>query len=501
MNKIFIREVIFYMCRKKSVKFTAIFLILALLFVSIISCQSNDGGNTPNAENPAKETSVPDSATEPDEQTAELKDKLPDDLDFDGATVNIVQRTFDLSWPCCSEFICETENGDIFNDTIYRRNMAVEERLNVTLNFISEDAYSLPAKVRANILAVDNTYDLVAGMCGNIGPLATEGLFMNLKDVPHIDFMRPWWNQQIVNGATVGDKLYLLAGDANLSVLMYCMLLFVNKQLMAEYELPDIYDAVIDGKWTIDYMSSYIKGISKDLNGDGVMDKNDLYGFVSPKHEIFLSPFMEAGGIQVTKINIDGVPYLDMTIERMAGLADKFCALVYNNPNTFLLNTFGDGTDQEMFRNNQALFLPYAMQDAVYWKDMKSDFGMVPFPKYDEAQENYYSRVLQSYTLFSIPFNSATSEMTGAVMEAMSSESYRTATPTYFDIVLKIKNTRDEQTEKMVDIIRDSAYIDFSTIFNDQINNPWGTLYSSTQNGNNTFASWYEKTSREHSSL
>ena len=471
---------------KKTIKIISIFLILTFIFIPLAACKTN------NSENTTKETAVPDSVIETGEQADELSDNLPDDLNFGGTTVNVVQRLFDISWPCCREFITDAENGDIFNDTIYRRNMSVEERLNVRLNFITEDFNSLPNKIRTSIKAGDNTYDLVAGMCGNIGALATEGLLINLKDVPYIDFQKPWWNQSIVNGATVGDKLYLLAGDANLSVLMYCMLLFVNKQLITEYELPDIYSVVIEGKWTLDYMNNYIKGVNKDLNGDGIMDKNDLYGFVSPKYDFMLNPFMESAGIRVTKIDSDGKPYLDMPVERMATLADKFCDIIYNNPSTFLLAKM-DETDQIMFRNNQALFLPYALQDAVYWKDMDSDFGMVPFPKYDESQEKYYSRVLQSYTLFCIPSNSVTSEMTGAVMEALSSVSYKTTTPTYFDIVLKVKNTRDEITSKLIDIIREGAYIDFSTIFNDQINNPWGSLFNSTQNGKNTFASWYEK--------
>jgi len=475
---------------KKIIKFLSICLIFAITFGLFAAC--NNSGDTPK-ETPAGDSGNVNPGGETENPAAEIKDNLPDDLDFKGETLNIVQRLVDISWPCCSEFIAETENGDIFNDTIYKRNRTVEERLNVKLNYMTEDVGALPAKVRASISAGDNVYDLIAGVAYNINGLAGEGLFMNFRSVPYIDFPKPWWNQQIVKGTTIGDKLYLLAGDANLSVLMNCMLIFTNMKLIAEYELADIYKVVIDGKWTLDYMIGYIKDINKDLNGDGVMDKNDLYGFVIPKNTLFIDPFMESSAVQVTKTGNDGKPYFDMTTEKMAVLADKFCGLVYNNPSSFVVPSLGTEVEVGMFKNNQTLFLPYAMQDAVYWKDMESDFGMIPYPKYDEAQEKYFSRVIPGHTLFSIPVNSVKTEMTGAVMEALSSESYKTTTPVYFDIVLKIKNARDETTSKLIDIIRDGAYIDFSTIYNEQIGSPWHALSNSTQNGTNTFASWYEK--------
>ena len=467
---------ILYMNNKILIKTILLFLIFILIFACFTSCKMYNDDNTIKSS---------DSVTE----TIDQASGMLDNLDFNETEVNIIQRCFDITWPCCSEFIAESENGDIFNDTVYKRNRTVEENLNVKLNFMTEEPSSLPAKVRANIAAGDHAYDLIAGMCANISGLASEGLFMNLRTVPYIDHSQPWWNQQIVTGATIGDKLYFIAGDANLSVLMSSMLLFVNKQLIAENNLPDIYEVVIDGKWTIDYMNNYIKGINKDLNGDGVMDKNDLFGFITPNYENFINSFMEGAGIQITKTGSDGNPYLDMPVERMSGLADKVCDLLYNNPSTFLI---GDDIEREMFRNNQALFLPYAVQDAVYWNEMEADFGMIPFPKYDELQEKYYSSVWKGCTLFCIPINSITSEMTGAVIEAMSSESYKTTTPVYFDIVMKVKKARDETTSKMLDIIRDGAYIDFSTIFNDQIKNPWSALSNSIKNKTNNFASWYE---------
>ena len=134
---------------KKIIKFLSICLIFAITFVLFAAC--NNSGDTPK-ETPAGDSGNVNPGGETENPAAEIKDNLPDDLDFKGETLNIVQRLVDISWPCCSEFIAETENGDIFNDTIYKRNRTVEERLNVKLNYMTEDVGALPAKVRASMV-------------------------------------------------------------------------------------------------------------------------------------------------------------------------------------------------------------------------------------------------------------------------------------------------------------------------------------------------------------
>jgi len=52
----------------------------------------------------------------------------------------------------------------------------------------------------------------------------------------------------------------------------------------------------------------------------------------------------------------------------------------------------------------------------------------------------------------------------GATMEAMCAESYRTVTPAYFEIALKQKYSRDEETSQMLDLIRAGITFDFGTL-------------------------------------
>jgi hypothetical protein len=50
--------------------------------------------------------------------------------------------------------------------------------------------------------------------------------------------------------------------------------------------------------------------------------------------------------------------------------------------------------------------------------------------------------------------------MTGAIFEALNAESYRTVLPTYLDTILKIRNTRDEESARMLELMFDSFVVD-----------------------------------------
>jgi hypothetical protein len=98
--------------------------------------------------------------------------------------------------------------------------------------------------------------------------------------------------------------------------------------------------------------------------------------------------------------------------------------------------------------------------------------------------------------LLSVPvnINNEKHEAVGAFMEAMSAESYRSVSPVYFDVAMKVKAARDESVSKMLDIIREGAYMNFASIYNQSIGNPWDVVREHMWDPpSNNFASWYER--------
>jgi hypothetical protein len=393
----------------------------------------------------------------------------------------------------------EEENGDIVNDIIYRRNKAVEERLNIKLNVVGNHGWQeydqAVTQIRASIMAGDQSYDLIAGWSARIPTLSVQGLLMDLYELPHLNLSEPWWNQIITEELTINKKLNFAVGDGNSSYLANCMVIFSNNTLQQEYGLPNIYDTVFEGKWTIDYMSELSKSISKDLNGDGRMDGNDLYGIYLNEYNRW-DGFLQSSNIKMTKKDANGMPYLDMEYDKLATLVQKIYDLTYNNEGSYVHGEVWSYS-YNMFKNNQVLFAPGWLVIAIEsLRDMEDDYSLVPYPKYDEAQDQYYTRIQDGVSLFCIPMNSSRTEIAGAFMEAASSESYKNVSPEYFDVAMKLKYTRDETASKILDIIRDGAYLNFAGIYNESIGYPWHVLRSLMDARNSNFASWFDRNER-----
>ena len=95
--------------------------------------------------------------------------------------------------------------------------------------------------------------------------------------------------------------------------------------------------------------------------------------------------------------------------------------------------------------------------------DAKFGYGLMPYPKYDEAQENYVTGDQRQAYFAALGY--ADKELVGAVLEAWSSECYRILQPEYFETTLKARYSADDDMTEMFDLIRETIKIDVSSYF------------------------------------
>ena len=134
------------------------------------------------------------------------------------------------------------------------------------------------------------------------------------------------------------------------------------------------------------------------------------------------------------------------------------------------------------------------------FRDMSDDFGVVPMPKCDEAQESYRTRIGTSTSMFFIPKTVSDAGTVGAVCEALAYYGRQNVVPTWDEIALKEKYTRDEETKEMVDLIRSSASIAFDCVFAQNMSEATCTYFAF--NGDNktigeNITSYVEKRSKK----
>ena len=105
---------------------------------------------------------------------------------------------------------------------------------------------------------------------------------------------------------------------------------------------------------------------------------------------------------------------------------------------------------------------------------MNSDFGILPYPKYNEQQDKYYSR-MEGCELFFAPISADQTALdrSSVILEAMASESAKSVIPVYYDLALKTKFARDAESEEILDILFANRVFDLGdTAWCDQVRDP-----------------------------
>ena len=376
------------------------------------------------------------------------------------------------------DLYAEKETGDLINDATYKRNTYIEEKYNC--KFAMDVFLEATGEAQANAIveksvkAGDKSYDLLMSHMMEAINTAVKGCFYDIAKFPYIDITKPYWNKGANEGCSIGNKLYVGLSDLSFSTNenLYCM--FFNKNLMQNYGVEDPYKLVNENKWTFDKFGEISKVGAVDLNGDGKMDENDQYGYISTAAVNFLW----SGGSHMMKKDEFDIPVIDFMNERTLTIYDKTLAIVKNEYTYSKEKEWYTGKAIDMFQNGQGIFYGNQLCRVNDLRNTQFDFGIVPYPKLDSAQERYYSYVDGHASMMGIPLNLPKPEWTGMIIEELSYLSYKDILPVYYDVVLNVKLVRDEESVEMLKILFDSkvfdpAYVfagDFWTMWNDNIN-------------------------------
>ena len=93
----------------------------------------------------------------------------------------------------------------------------------------------------------------------------------------------------------------------------------------------------------------------------------------------------------------------------------------------------------------------------------------MPPPKYDSAQNRYYTLLNMNHSMFSIPYDTPSFEVSGAVLEYLAMESYRTVTPALFEDTFKTQYANAPEDAEMFEVIRASITWDFGRVYGETL--------------------------------
>ncbi|MBQ8641352.1 MAG: hypothetical protein IJ480_03975 [Clostridia bacterium] len=474
-------------------KTISLLLLIAMLASGLASC-----GNS--AEETAADTAAADTAaaeTTPDETA--LKPDIPD-ADLEGYSFRVYTRDTDHH---IKEVYALELTGEVVNDAVYQRNLNVEEKYNVQLEAVevTEDPESTMMNEFSRIvMAGEDAFDVALMHTVHAGSVAISGVAYNWNDVPYVDFEKPWWNSVIAEELNFNNMLFLAVSDYCISAIDYTWAMLYNRDMAEDNGIGDLYDTVEEGAWDFDTFNTLARTVAVDTNGDGVQDYNDQYGYVTHFNSATLN-WAFAFDMKYIVRDENDEPYILPQSDKMMDITEKIYSLYFESGAAMycsdaIVKDMGKASHDlavaDFFKEGKSLFAALRIYVIDNLRDMEGEFGIIPFPKYDQAQEAYYTHVDGHAPLMILPKTLQNTENAGLVMEALAYESNQLVVPAVYEIVLQSKYARDEASSRMLDLILDGRVYTFGYMYDNWKGMQW-TLTNLMSQKSKDYASYYAK--------
>lgn len=387
--------------------------------------------------------------------------------DFGGATYTYAFGGRSTTIPLLDPHVGEL-TGEIMNDTLYNRDKWIEEEYNVSIAYLEDK--DTQSSIRNAVQAGDALCDVVIGSLADgksgLGAVVQQGVLYNLLDVPHLQLDKEWWSPLMYENVQYNGKMFFTSGDMAPFSYIGPACVYMNLDLALNYQVDEneIYELVYDGNWTFDELYSRYNGLDNDLNGDGKMHcLDDFYGIVTEYNNLTSTLLLVANDVKLCETDESGKLAIHLNDERTVSVMDKmanyFQKIENNGDNTLLFD--------ETFKFDRALFAVHYVESTLRrFRDMDSDYVILPMPKYDTDQESYVCYINPWVHAFvSVPLVVEDIERTGFITEVMEYKSVEMVRPAVYDVTLKGKALRNEDSLAMLDIVFDTTYIDFNGIY------------------------------------
>ncbi len=461
---------------------TRFITLLCALLVTCASCGSTTTETTDTTADTTTDTAVTE--TEKVDPLAHL-----DIVDYDGYEFRMLIRNAE-AW--IDDMVAEELTGEVVNDAVFKRNTETGERYNITIKHTPSSHYNSETDAKPLILAGEDAYDLVVPHPRVAHQYGNEGLVMDWNTMKYVDLSQSWWDQDARQSFQMASGLYTMIGDISYQSVGMSNAMLFNKNYFDDNHLEYPYQMVRDGKWTLDAFMEMAESYATDVDGDGTFTDNDIYGYATFQWIGPIQAFYSSGARVIDK-NSETYEF-NVYNERSITMFEKYFSLL-NSPYALLDATADNSFDCAstiLFREGKALFTDVNVSLVLSLREMEDEFGILPWPKLEESDTEYWSNVDAGTNLFTVPITVSDLDRTGLVIETMAILGKEYVIPAYYEVAMKTRDSRDIESAEMLDIIVQNRVFDLG-----YYNTSMGGAYSShfaemARNKVNDFTSWYE---------
>jgi len=238
--------------------------------------------------------------------------------------------------------------------------------------------------------------------------LINSGVFRDLRTVRNVNLAGNEWNQGAFLNTTFSGKIYGLSAGA-----MDAQVMFFNKTLAEKYGIGNLYDMVLDRKWTFDKFVKICQDVynksNKTIFGCGLYYASDLQNFVYANDT---APIIMKKG----KAVFNGT---DSKVLSALSLAQKVGVF---NPKQDFKNSNGRA---EFIAGNVLFNIDHSSAQKMLSTHMTDDYGIIPLPMGPDTKQ-YIHMIKQTCYNWSLYKDDPDIEQAAAVMTALA---YRCRTP------------------------------------------------------------------------
>lgn len=438
-----------------------VLLLAAVMLITAVACGDKKGTDDPKNTNKDKD---------PGGESTEYVHTLPD-KDYDGREYRVSAHEQYVAW----EIFVPEESSDPLANAVWVRNQNVEDRYDCTITPILTGApQPLTGHVQEAlglILADQDAFDIVNTYVVVVGTLVTSNVLLDWSQFKNTYLEGSWWTQSINEEFMIDGHLYTPVGAMNISSLMYTMPILMNANLA---KTKQVYDEVIEtiqnDDWTIDYFNNLVAELSYDDVDDisGASD-GDVFGFQA---EALTNLDMYQFAFDIPMVVQDEDTTLRFAWgqgeyrEKLSTAVDKVLGLYWEN-NGSLCHMDNAGAHQNNFKADKAVFITARIRDIFAGiKDMESTYTVLPFPKFNDDQEDYYCGMGDNYTQMCMPVTAVDTEFISIITEALNMESEKHIWPAFYEDALRTKYQDDPVSHEMIDRLLAGRKADLGVVFN-----------------------------------
>ncbi len=472
-------------------------LLLAIMVISVSGCLTEEESADISREELSEKSEAlfsEESKDEENEKNIDLSYGALDKKDLGGREIHIIERWFGFAKNSIDHsgevLYMEDQDGNLSEldqtkasiiDQVQKDyNCKIEGKIfgEGSVNIIGD----LKALITADIMSKTYKYDFFFESIYCYTSLAFDGMLSNFKDIETINLQSSCWDQNAVSELSINNHLYFMTGDINTYDNRGTVAILFNKKLYEKAGYTeDLYKLVREREWTFDKLVELSERFEVgDINKDGKIDQYDQWFMGSETGNLYYH--VAAAGEGICKKDENDVPQLTMTSEK--GIEALVSAINFYKSGKVLVSDLPEysskyeifpleGREYLAFLESRELFFMTDLLRVPYFRQMEDEFGILPVPMYSKEQGEYYSRMRSKiHSALMIPSSPRADEDLGLVIQALAELSEEILTPSFYEKMLCSEDSKDEESEEILDIIFNNRHYDLGALMCDDFGNP-----------------------------